>query len=407
MVKKINNEFMFWIFFAFAMFFVFSLNPYISMFVIGLGTILIPNKTLARVLSNYFLIIYIIFFCFSLSTRIYGFSFGDANDDAPNYYQWYLTKISKNESFFDRELIFWLPSYVVSFLYGELSFFGFNVVVNVVMWTGMFFVARSFKEYSIVFLYVFLFLFHSNFYLLAHIYRQALAVIFLMISLHYYFSRKNGNASIFFILSFLSHNITLVVFLFVFLFELIAFIINKKSKFLLKVGTIFLSLFILTTFLSMFFFFFSNALMELEYKANFYMESTNHVGFDKISFIVIISNIFMLFFSKGNNKVRKVILSLILLQGIFLYWGNWSFLARINLLTLPLSIFVLFYIICNKNLKRQSISIPIVFILSFVALLNTLFSYVLNKETILSVFLHGDFLNMSNGFWVVFYSFFK
>lgn len=393
----INSEFYFFFFFLSSLAIILSTSIYISMFIIGLALIFTAKKKVTNIFSIFFLLFYLLFFCLSFTMRQYGFLFGDASDDAPTYYYWYLERLGDISASFNREIIFWLPLDLISLLVGKLSFFSFTLIVNVFMMCVLFYAIRPFKAYSIIYIYILFFLFHSNIYTLVHIYRQALATLFLMISIYYYLHENKKKSFFFFMIAFLSHNTAAFVFIPIFLMEMSVFFLNKRKNILIKISSILFLAFISLLLIYLSLYFFPNAIGELEYKTDYYMSNDNYVSFDKLSLFIILANLCMLYYSTNNN-VKKIAFSFILLQSLFWAWGNWSFLARVNLLTLPLTMYLYFFMSYYRCIKYPKISILVIFLLAILALINTSYISFTNSESILKILNNNSFLHLSTGF---------
>lgn len=376
--------------------FVLFITPLISIPLIGVYLLLIAgrynneNEVLTSA-PSLFMVVFLLIIIFSF--REYGFNFGDTSDDVPGYYRWYLNAIKDWPSLlFNREFLFWLPFLAISFFSWQLDFQEFTLLANVYFFTILYFVFIRFGKYSVAFIFIWFFLFHANIYGLAHVYRQTLALLFLTLSVGGYIDGSKWRLYIFSLFSIFSHNAAII---FIIPFLIITTIKPRDILSYLK------GLFLIIVLFGFFYFIPPQFVSEIVYKFDFYTaEGSLKRGFDPQSFLIVILNI-LLFFNVKSVKIRRFAVTVLFIEMIFISVGLWSFLGRINLLTLPLTIYV--YFVCVKEqlfyfIKSDKFFIILILCLLMVSVFYTLRIDINNLQSIAALLANGEFLNFNNGF---------
>lgn len=374
-------------------FFVLFVTPLLSIPFIGLCLILldIPKKY-ERFYSAPFLIVTVLIFVLVFSLREYGFRLGDTADDVPGYYLWYLKDIGDRLSLlWNREFAFWLPFIVVSFFRGPLDFQEFTLLANAYFFTILFFVSIRFGKLSVIFVFIFFFLFHANIYGFAHLYRQTLALLFLLLAVGGYVDGSNKKFYFFSLFSFFSHNASILLIL-----PLILMTLIKQDSVIYYLKFLF-SMVISSCIL---YFTPNQFVSEVFFKLDLYTtEKSVQMGFDFQSTLIILLNVILLFNTK-NIKVRCFVIAVIFVEVFFISIGIWAFLGRINILTLPLTVYVYFYCINNDLFylvkSNRFIVVGVTFVM-FVGLLYTLRIGINNLQAIVPLLANGDFFNLNTG----------
>ncbi|TNI83320.1 hypothetical protein CF116_00775 [Aeromonas veronii] len=371
------------------------ITPLISIPLIGAYLLLIAGRHNENeaLTSAPFLIMAVFLLIIIFSFREYGFNFSDTSDDVPGYYRWYLNAIKDWPSLlFNREFFFWLPFLAISLFSWQLDFQEFTLLANVYFFTLLYFVFIRFGKYSVAFIFIWFFLFHANIYGLAHVYRQTLALLFLTLSVGGYIDGSKWRFYIFSLFSIFSHNAAI---LFVIPFLIIATI--KPGFFVSYLK----GLFLIIILFGLFYFTPPSFVSEIVYKFDFYSaEGSLKRGFDLQSFLIVILN-FLLFFNVKSVKIRRFAVAILFIEVIFISVGLWSFLGRINLLTLPLTIYV--YFVCVKEqlfyyIKNDKFFIILILSILMVSILYTLRIDMNDLQSIAALLANGEFLNFNNGF---------
>lgn len=365
------------------------INPVLSLFLFAVYFI---NKNDARFLcvTQVLLFIYCFIFTVAFSSRIYGFSLLDIHDDAPGYYFWYRDIITNNDYNILREFVSWVPVLTISFFYGIVSNEVFYVIIYSFIFILLFFVCGYFKNLSLSYLFCFVFLFHVDIYQIAHIFRQVIGILFFILYITSSIENKNknknkGKSYIFLFLSFFSHNIFGLIGI---ICEIVIF--YSKRKF--KVSNVVYSLLILILMFSVFMYFIN--IPDVAFKLDYYTKGDySSMLFDKQGLLILILNV-IVFFTAYNNKIKSFCLSFFMIQLCFMLYGNWSFLARINMILLPCSFFIMFCSIVMFNNRLFFIRSIIVTIFLSVGLVYTLYVYSLDKFTMISLLSNGMFNNI-------------
>ncbi|HIF9066815.1 TPA: hypothetical protein ACX6MF_003305 [Photobacterium damselae] len=368
-----------------AFFILVFINPVLSLFIFSVYFI---NKNDSRFIyvTQILLFIYCFIFIVAFSSRIYGFSLLDINDDAPGYYLWYRDIIVNNDYNIFREFVLWVPVLIISFFYGVVSSGFFYVIIYSYIFILLFFICRHFKNLSLSYLFCFIFLFQVDIYQIAHIFRQVIGMLFFILYIISSIDSKNKRKSyLFLFLSFFSHN-------FFGLIGAVCEIVRFFSKRKLKVSNVIYFLLILIL-ASLSFRYFVN-IPDVAYKIDYYTKGDySQKLFDKQGLMILTLNI-IVFLTAYNYKIRSFCISFFIIQMCFMLYGNWSFLARINMILLPCSFFIMFYSIVVLDNKLSFVKNIIVTVFLSIGLVYTLYVYSLDKFTMISLLSNGKFNNL-------------
>ncbi|WP_434138044.1 EpsG family protein [Photobacterium leiognathi] len=364
------------------------LNPILSIPTAIMGLTYVKSNYKKQI-SNVFLAIFCLLFILIFLSRIYGFQVNGVSDDAPGYYRWYLSIInaSSYEQIY-REPVFWLPTLLFTSIFGVLSEFNFFLVVYAYIFVLFFFACKFFGKYSLVFFFCFIFLFHANIYAIAHIFRQTIALFFILIYIGLVINSKYKLRFLFLLLALFSHSSSFIILL---VFEFSLIIKNKKYF----IAFIFISLFFVLSI-----YFYSSLPSDVLFKINYYKD--NFYSSDLIKrqiFLVLITSVFLIVFST-NKKINFLLYSLIFIEISLLLISNSMLNSRINLFAIPVVFYLLFFSLVLDNSRLSKYKNLIVFLLITCAVVNTILTYNTQGFALVKELSNGNFSELLGNYYL-------